>query len=422
MKYPDNIERAIKKFCASKKASVRTTTELDKRIIKDVLLEQGNLKKTHSAAVQPNIWRIIMKSNASKLAAAVIIIGIILSYFAFVRMGSTAWALEDTIEALRGFKAIHMVGTFTEKDRPEQGCEIWMRANKTLSRSKDVVIKVNGGAVQWVEDGSTYIYVPQENKVYYEQAITAGMAQWPGPILFETFANAKDSKIIRGKDPATGRERATLLCSLFSNLGPQSWMIEFDVKTKLPITISNWDNLDRRGTPFFKATKIIYYEDLPDSIFKFNFPKEAQFVEKPLTIPESSLGLLSNPDSGISTEGLSREQACQKILRQMFEAILAEDFDELKRLCPACATWGDDLLKYVVLGKPEGERVAEIVEIRPICKEGHTKLGPIVVVPWILKSKNGTMREDKQIIQFRDFGGWTSCVIHGPYGLPREIE
>lgn len=363
-----------------------------------------------------------MKSNVSKLAAAIIIVGVVLCYFASEKLGSTAWALDETIEALRDFRAIHMVGAFSEKGSSEQGCEIWMRSNESQTRSKDVVIKVNNGAVQWVEDGNTYIYVPQENAVYYEQAITAGMAQWPGPILFETLANAKESKIIRGRDPATGRERATLLCSLFSVLGPQSWMIEFDVKTKLPISISNWDNLDRSGTPFFRAWKITYYEDLPDNMFTVAFPEGAQFIEKPLTIPDSSLGLLSNPQSGISAEGLSREEACQKILRQMFEAIINEDFDEIKRLCPACATWGDELLKYVVLGKPDEERVAEIVEIRPICKEGHTKLGPVVVVPWILKSRNGTMREDKQIIQFREINGKPSCVIHGPYGLPREIE
>ena len=421
MKYPDRMKSLIRQFLVGKSSTIKTTSELDERIIKDVLSAQENLKKTQSA-FQPNIWRIIMRSNISKLAAAIIIISILLSFYAFEKLSSPAWALEETIKVLQDFRAIHMVGTFSEKGGPEQGCEIWMRANKALSRSKDVVIKVNNGAVQWVEDGKTYIYVPQENKVYYEQAITAGMAQWPGPILFETFANAKDSKIVRGKDPATGRERATLLCSLFSVLGPQSWMIEFDVETKLPITISNWDNLDRRGTPFFKAWKITYYEDLPDSIFTVNYPESAEFVEKPLIIPESSLGLLSNPQSGISTEGLSREEACQKILRQIFKAIINEDFDEIKRLCPACATWGDELLRYVVLGKPDEERVTEIVEILSICKEGHTKLGPVVVVPWILKSKNGTMREDKQIIQFRDFGGRTSCVIFGPYGLPREIE
>jgi hypothetical protein len=422
MKYPDNIERTIRKFCSSRKSAVKTTTELDKRIIDDVLLAQENLKKTQSAVPQSNIWRIIMKSNVSKLAAVIIIIGVVLCYFAFEKLGSTAWALEETIEALRNFNAIHMIGAFNDEGSSEQGCEIWMKANKSQTRSEDIVIKINSGVIHWVEDGSTYVYVPQENKVYYEDAITAGMAQWPGPILFETLANAQDCKIIRGRDPATSRERATLLCSLFSVVGPQSWMIEFDVKTKLPVAISTWNNLDRRGKPFFKAWKITYYEDIPDSVFQVAFPEGTQLVEKPLIIPESSLGLLSNPQSGISTEGLSREEACRMILRQMYEAIVAEDLDELKRLCPACATWGDDLLEYVVLGKPDEERVAEIVEIRPICKEGHTKLGPVVVVPWILKSRNGAMREDKQIIQFREIKGQPSCVIHGPYGLPREIE
>ena len=111
-----------------------------------------------------------------------------------------------------------MVGAFADKSSSEQGCEIWMKANEAQTRSKDIVIKISSGVIHWVEDGSTYVYVPYENKVYYEDAITAGMAQWPGPILFETLANAQDCKIIRGRDPATGRERATLLCSLFSVL------------------------------------------------------------------------------------------------------------------------------------------------------------------------------------------------------------
>ena len=63
MKYPDNIENVIKSFCASKKASVKTTTELDKRIINDLVLAQENLKKTHSTATQPNIWKIIMNES-----------------------------------------------------------------------------------------------------------------------------------------------------------------------------------------------------------------------------------------------------------------------------------------------------------------------------------------------------------------------
>ncbi|MHC4556637.1 MAG: hypothetical protein ACYS80_04955 [Planctomycetota bacterium] len=74
MKYPDNIENAIKSFCARKRAVVKTTTELDRRIIDEALLAQKKSEKTQSAATQSNIWRIIMKSRITKLAAAAVII------------------------------------------------------------------------------------------------------------------------------------------------------------------------------------------------------------------------------------------------------------------------------------------------------------------------------------------------------------
>ncbi len=74
MKYPDSIENVIKNFCTSKKSAVKTTTELDERIIDASLLAQEKWKKTQLAATQPNIWRIIMKSRITKLAAAAVII------------------------------------------------------------------------------------------------------------------------------------------------------------------------------------------------------------------------------------------------------------------------------------------------------------------------------------------------------------
>ncbi|MHC4533406.1 MAG: LolA family protein [Planctomycetota bacterium] len=78
MKYPDSIENVIKNFCARKRAAVKTTTELDRRIIDEALLVQEKWKKTQSATTQPNIWRIIMKSRITKLAAAAVIIIVVM--------------------------------------------------------------------------------------------------------------------------------------------------------------------------------------------------------------------------------------------------------------------------------------------------------------------------------------------------------
>ena len=384
-------------------------------------LEQDLLAAIRKQPRPINLWRTIMKSRLTQSAAAAAILMTVL-YIFIANTTPSAWAIEQTIEALRDYSGVYMAGTVMDEYGAQKGCELWMRANKSLTSSKDTIIRVDNGVVQWVEDGSTYTYIPQNNTVYYENTITAGMSQWPGPVLLELFANSENTETIRGINPATGHEQVTLLSSFISALGPQSYSITFDAKTKLPIELIHWNNMDRHGVPFFHARQITYYEDLPDSIFKVEYPANANRVEKELTIPESSVGLLGDPKDGTSAEGLSKQEAAELLLRQVYQAVINEDLDELRKLCPTSAAMSDEFLRYLIQNKDPELRTAEVVEIGPIFKEGYSKIGPIVAVPCIVRTRGGTLREDKMIVQFRNIGGKSSCVFHGPYGLPREIE
>ncbi len=82
MKYTNNIESIVKNFCLRKKSAVKTSAELDERIVDDALLAQRKSKTTQSVAMRPNIWRIIMRGRMTKYVTAavialVVIIGII---------------------------------------------------------------------------------------------------------------------------------------------------------------------------------------------------------------------------------------------------------------------------------------------------------------------------------------------------------
>ncbi len=113
MRHTDRIESIIRNFFARKRAVVKTPTELDKRIIDEALLEQEKSKKTQPAAPQPNIWRIIMKSQITKLAtAAVIIVAVVLTVTILDRTVTPAWAIEDTVKALDQFNGIYLSGVF----------------------------------------------------------------------------------------------------------------------------------------------------------------------------------------------------------------------------------------------------------------------------------------------------------------------
>jgi hypothetical protein len=387
----------------------------DAKVLADALTA---MQRTKQQAAQPGriTWRTIMTSKASKLTAAAVAAAVVL-FALFDSFSRPAWALEDAIKALKDFPAVHVVGAF-----PGGTAEIWIRANEDKTHSTDVVVRGSHGAITWTRDGSTYHYEPSQNTVYFEPALTLGMAQWLGPELLEMLSAVENAQVVRGKDPATGRDRVMLMCSLIDVHGAQSWVLEFDAASKLPVAMKQWPNLDRRGPPSFDAFKIIYYEDLPDSVFDVRIPDGALHVEKPLQIPEETVGMLSNPQDGISAEGMTQQEAAEKTIRAMYRATIDQDLDGLKSICPLCRNWGDEFLRKIVFKPEKDDRIVEVLEIGPISRTGRSALGPIAAVPTIVRLKNGKKAELKMIVQFRQLGDTPSCVVHGPYGLPREVE
>lgn len=391
--------------------------QVDTKVLGDALATMQRTKNLRMARSSHATWRIIMTSKMSKLAAAAVIVVAVLSVTVFDGLTKPAWAWEDAIEALKDFQAVHVVGAF-----PGGTAEVWMRANTSKTQSTDVVVRGSHGAITWTNDGSTCHYEPSQNTVYYEHALTIGMAQWLGPELLEMLSSAENAQVVRGKDPATGRDRVMLMCSLIDVHGAQSWTIEFDGVSKLPVAMKQWQNLDRSGPPAFDAFKITYYEDLPDSVFDVRIPGQPAYVQKPLTIPEENIGLLSDPSDGMAAEGMTRQEAAGHIVRAMYQGVIDGDLATLKRLAPACRNWGDEFLRSVVVKSGRDDRIVEVLGIGPISETGHSKLGPIVALPVSVIRQDGVKAQQKMIVQFRQLGDVSSCVVHGPYGLPQEIE
>jgi len=389
--------------------------QVDARVLPDALTAMHKAKPQTAPSSRP-IWRTIMMSKTGRLTAAALVVGVTLLAL-FDRFTQPAWALSDAIEALKDFRALYMVGAF-----PGGTAEVWIRANEDKTHSTDVVVRGSQGAVTWTKDGSTYHFEPAQNTVYFENALTVGASQWLGPELLEMFSAAENAQIVRGKDPATGRDRVLLMCSLIDVHGAQSWVIEFDKASRLPVAVKQWPNLYRSGPPSFDTFKILYYEDLPDDVFNVSIPNDAKYVEKPLAIPEETVAGLSDPRDGIPTEGLTQQEAAEKAVRILYQATIEQDLRQLKSICPLCRNWGDEFLRRIVLKPDKDDRIVEVLELRPISKTGHSPLGPIAAVPTVVRLKNGKKAEVKMIVQFRNIGGQSSCVVHGPYGLPHEIE
>ena len=390
--------------------------EVDPRVLADALTAMHQAKQ-RSAPVSRLTWGTIMRNRTARLAAA-IIIGAALFVTFFGRLTNPIWALEQVIEAMQKYKACNV----TLIDSSGLVFDCWAKAEPSGELSDEVVLKGSNGAVVWVKDNKTYYYDPAKIAVEVDDAKTAGFSPWLGPELFKMVSKADDARTVFGKDPTTGRGRVVMTGSLTSSLGPISWSIEFDRESKLPISYTQWDNTRRSGAPKYSIVKITYFEDLPDSFLAVDIPKNVTYTPKPIVLPEANVALLGHPDDGIRTEGLMRDQAARQILEQVYKASMAGDLQTMRKLCPLTGTWSEELLRAVIVPDDEGKRLAEVVEIGAICREGSTRLGPFVVVPTRLKTKDGRLWDEKQIVHFRRIEGQESCVVYGPYGIVSEVK
>ncbi len=415
MSRPRDTERSLQAYLAN--LPTPGGAEVDERVLAEALTTMHRAKNQRAAQHGRLTWRTIMTSRVSKLAAAVII-GAVLFVTLFGQLTKPAWAIEQAIKAMEKYKGCNV----TVIDSGGLVFDCWAKAAPSGELSDEIVLKGSNGALVWVKDNKTYYYNPQGKTVEVDDAKTAGFSPWLGPELFTMVSKADDAKTVLGKDPATGRGRVVMTGSLVTAVGPISWSIEFDVETKLPVSYTQWNNTRRSGAPKYSIVKITYFEDLPDSFLAVDIPRHVSYTPKAIVLPEANLALLGNPEHGIRTEGMTQDQAARQILEQVYQASMAGDLRTFRKLCPLTAAWSDEMLRAVIIGDDDAKRLAEVLEIGTICRQGSSRLGPFVVVPTRVKTKNGRTWEVKNIVQFRRIDGRESCVVYGPYGMLSEVR
>ena len=239
MRLADNTERKIEKL------DFKAGAEMRERILEDVLKAHAESKKTKSAALSPNIWRMIMKKPITKLTTATAIILIVVLGITFLDKAVTpAWAIEDTIELLARFNGIHFKGILLDEEGKAVSFEAWARANEEQTASNHLRIESETGAIQVVSGDQRYQYDPATATVKITEGYGTAISPWPGPVFFESLKKmVLDWNETYGKDPATNRDRVFVTCSHPAAPDPRSWWFEFDVESKLLISMKQWDNI-----------------------------------------------------------------------------------------------------------------------------------------------------------------------------------
>lgn len=406
-------ERLVKKHLQER--GVPVDSERDAQMLADALAAMSQAKPQPVWFGQ-EITRAIGRRRSARLAVGVVTILLMVSLA--IRFSRPVWALDQVIETLKQYRACNL----TMIDSAGVVFDVWAKAEPSGELSDEITIKGSHGGVVWVRDNRTYFYNPKTNTVEVDDAKTAGFSPWLGPEMMKLMAKADDARTFYGKDSATGRDLVVMTGSLTTAAGPISWSMEFDRESKLPTAYKHWDKPRRSGAPSLSIVRIVYYRDPPEGVLRIDVPGGATFTPKAIILPEANLALMGNPNHGIPAERLTRAQASRMILEQVYKASIAGDLATMRRLCPLTGAWSDELLRAIVFGEDEGKRLAEVVDIGAILREGHNRVGPFVVVPTRLKTRDGRLWDERQIVQFRRIDGRDSCVVYGPYGTLSEVK
>ena len=229
MRPAEEIKRLIENL------SDTTSAQMDQRVREDMLRVLAESERT-SALAWPSIRRTIMKSPVIKLAAAAVIVAAVaLSITVVDKVTSPAYALEQTVEALKNVRFLHIIG-FDDAGQinDERWIEIGMDGRQVRYRQQNprsLIAQHPGAPSVVIEDGeSTAVYRSDKQAVIiYDREDM--QYQWVGELGKALEDLRQKGKLLKENDVYQGRLAHKVW---WPYLSAECYV---DPKTKLPIAI-----------------------------------------------------------------------------------------------------------------------------------------------------------------------------------------
>lgn len=201
--------------------------------------------------------------------------------------------------------------------------------------------------------------------------------------------------IYREKDKISGK----VIIVIWTVTKLQDYKVYIDPVTKLPIRMY-FDRADNMQQICKSIEQFNYNVELPEGMFDFEIPEK--FVK--------DRSALNDPDKGMSAEGLTHEKASVLIAEKYWKAAIAGDWDTCQQLAPLDRSWKTGFQRNPPI---------ELIEIKqPYPERGCSGL----IVPCIIRYKDGKVFESKPVVNYRQIEGQTSTIIAAWWGKRKLIE
>lgn len=389
MRKPKGIEKLVQQCLRVNELSAGTGRESDDRTLAEALsaYEQSRGRTRH-----PRSWFM------TRLAvAAVVLLGIVLGIVLFEGSSGSAYAIEQTMGALKAITTIHAVGTNWDGNRfeawnkvdPATGEVLWCCIDWTPFGYR-IASRPDGSCV-WDKDGKVVRYSNQRI-VSDDFRYTHIFEQ-----IVEQMARLGDEDRITvetRKDLAEGKP--IIVIHVVTRL--QDYRIYVDPQTRLPVRIL-FDRADDMRQTTRTVDEIHYDVPLPEGMFDFEVPGEWY----------RDWSLVDDPAKGLAIGARTHEQGAVLTAREYWQAVIDNNWPYADQLRPV-ADWKTDYHK---------DRPAELIDVgTPRPERGCTGL----VTPCIVRFQDGHLMRVELVIRYRMIDGQASCIIVATWGWPEVLS
>jgi hypothetical protein len=332
MRPADDIKRFIDK------AAVSTNPNADKAVLDVVLAAQEKATDKTSAAPRPSVRSIVMRSPITKLAAAaVVVVAVVLFLGLWDKSAPSAYAFEQTIEANRSVRWLHIKNFTTGHDEPREG---WIefgengQARNVRAFMPEWASPVDGPRAFVWKDGTVQMWIKRQNRLAIMKADSIQgqlntMLQELDPRLALAHINdlkAQGKVEVAIKEPADKTQPVLVTVTYLagSEKPGQRKVLSIDPETKLISTIEVFQVQDGQ-----------YHQEGRIELQEYNQPIDPKMFDLTNEAPANAERLnLGGVDLGLAQGQLSDEEAAVQVVRQFFESLRTGAYEAASRLIP----------------------------------------------------------------------------------------
>jgi hypothetical protein len=392
------MKSADNEYTLFAESKVVISHQVDQKILDDALgVLRGRVRQAG-----PSRWRQIMQNTITKTAIAAGILLLVLWLLPFNRNLPRAYAIEQTLEALETIETVYFKAEFYKQGQ----VECWMKFEEGHNKPTHVCLFRTGFPVRVINSPNGLFAYNETTNRYKRNTRDEREADW-----YLDFANFFSSALKAAQtDPAVTIRHETDPASQkpVITIGVQEedrqCSYTIDPRTKLPIRFTSTEPKDIR--PWMRKTiavknmeEIVYNQIFSEALF--SIPDNAKEVIEEIDVHVTS-------ENGIPVGSMSREEACEQLVRQAVEAMGRCDFQTAQKLYFPLAVPPKDILEQIRQRAGDAPLI-EILEIGQPHEEGA-----YWIVPCKVRELGKTIKEDPVRVRFYELDGTQYCIIAMP--------